>query len=63
MSRAIVAGKKSGKDNTVKARGRKTMTVPKQKVDFYPSVRRISKFSNAVERFEINGVIRFNKVK
>lgn len=63
MSRAIVAGKKAGKGNTVKARGRKTMTVPKQKVDFYPSAGRISKFSNAVERIETNGVIRFNKVR
>ncbi len=62
MSRSIVAEKGTRKGHTVKARGRKTMTVPKQKVDFYPSASRISKFSNMAERIETNGIIRFNKV-
>jgi hypothetical protein len=63
MSRAIVAEKRTRKSHTVKARGRKTMTAPKQKVDFYPSAGRISRFSNTVEGIETNGIIRFNKVK
>lgn len=63
MSRTIVAEKKTGKGHTVKARGRKTMTAPKKKVDFYPSAGLISKFSNTADRMEMNGIIRFNKVK
>lgn len=47
--------------STVKARGRNTMIMPKQKVEFHASAARISTFSHCVERTERKELIRFHR--
>lgn len=47
--------------NTVKARGRKTMTMPKKKVEFHASAARVSTFSHFEERSEMKELIRFHR--